>query len=89
LIRKPKGHWELPADPGVTRILQDIGFFDLLEVTIPYLRNLIFPLEYIKVSSGNRAVGEQAERLKVALLGDDIHMDSVASTKLYRGLTEP
>jgi anti-sigma regulatory factor (Ser/Thr protein kinase) len=87
--KNPRVTGNYPADPGVTRILQDIGFFDLLEVHNPLPpQSDNFPLEYIKVSSGNRAVGEQAERLKVALLGDEIHMDSVASTKLYRGLTE-
>lgn len=87
--RNPRVTGNYPADPTVTRILQDIGFFDLLDVhnPLPPQPNT-YPLEYIKVFSGNRAVGEQAEQLKLALLGDAIHMDPVASTKLYRGLTE-
>ncbi len=87
--KNPRVSGNYPADPRIKRILQDIGFFDLLEVHNPLpLQSDNFPLEYIKVFSGNRAVGEQADRLKAALLGDAIQMDPAASTKLYRGLTE-
>ncbi len=78
-----------PNDSKLKHVMQDTGFFDLLDVRNPFPTLAVnYPLEYIKVVSGVSAVGEDAHRLKGALLGDAIKMDEVASAKLYRGLTE-
>lgn len=78
-----------PKNARVRRILQDIGFFELIDVQNPLPPAVDnYPMDYIKVFSGVRAVGEEADRLKYALLGDAIKMNPGASGKLYRGLTE-
>ncbi len=78
-----------PKDKELERMLQDTGFFDLLDVAsrLPTTEKK-GPLEYIKFQTGTRALGPDAYHLEQALLGEERKLDKGASAKLYRGITE-
>lgn len=77
-----------PADSKVHRQMQDCGFFDILEI-----KNKLpdepktYPLEYIKVMTGQGAVGELADSLQKMLLGPEV-MNAAAYKAFYRGVSE-
>lgn len=79
-----------PRDKRLHRQMRDSGFFETLGVkaaldTAPK----VFPLEYIKVSSGTQAEGKLAVDLRKALFGpheEDVPKDKRGS--FFRALTE-
>ena len=77
-----------PADPGVHRQLQECGFFEILSVKHqlpPATKH--FPLDYIKVVSGQGAVAIEVEKLCNDLFGIG-NVEPDAFKAFYRSVSE-
>lgn len=78
-----------PHNKRIERMLEDTGFFGLLNVAARNVtRSRKPPVEYIKFRSDNKLDSAEPKRLREELLGQQITMHPKARTRLYRAITE-
>lgn len=79
-----------PKDKTLNIQMRDSGFYDALGVKCNVDdKPKVFPMEYIKVKSGNQADGRMARELRKALLGPQEDLfDKEKRNSFFRGLSE-
>lgn len=78
-----------PKNDRIEWMLEDTGFFKLLGVRHRTNRSpKLHPVDYIPFISERKAEGEDFVRLQQKLFGTTIKIDPLASSRLYRGVTE-